>query len=210
MIKFCVWDVGNVIYDYSLEPLHQWVAEKTLDRQLFEARKGKFSFNDYMRGNVSYDKVCQDLEEFYSVPHNLKNKLEINKALHQGVGAHYRETRQVMLELDKKGIKNCVLSNALPILATTARVDDIILPERRFTSYELGLLKPEPEIYDAVRERLGCEFKEMMFVDDKPKNVLAAQKLGIRGIVFNANTVVAEIGRVIGRNQPIFNSRGGR
>ena len=210
MIRFCVWDVGNVIYDYSLEPLHQWVAKKTMNKQLFEEQKGKFSFNDYMRGDITYDKMCQDLEEFYNVPCSPKNKLEINRALHQGVGMRHKETRQAMWELRKKGIKNCVLSNALPILAKTAHVDDIIPSERCFTSYELGLLKPEPEIYAAVRERLGCEFKEMMFVDDKLKNVLAAQQLGIQGIVFNAQTIVAEAAHVVGGKQAIMNLCGGR
>ncbi len=197
MIKFCVWDVGNVIYNYSLEPLHQWVEDKTINRELFEERKGKFNFNDYMLGKISYDKVCQDLEEFYNVPHNPKNKLEIDNALHRGVQLYYKETRQVMQELDKKDIKNCLLSNALPILEKTARVDDIIPPERRFTSYELGLLKPEPEIYEAVRERLGCAFSEMIFVDDKSKNVQAAQKLGIHGIIFDRQTIAAEVRQVV-------------
>ena len=24
VIKYCIWDVGNVIYNYTLEPVHDW------------------------------------------------------------------------------------------------------------------------------------------------------------------------------------------
>ena len=43
-IKYCIWDVGNVIYQYSLEPLHQWCKTHTQDQTLFEANKGKFNY----------------------------------------------------------------------------------------------------------------------------------------------------------------------
>ncbi len=196
-IKYCIWDVGNVIYDYSLEPLHRWMAENTADKALFEERKGRYSYNDYMKGLVPYDALCRDLCDFYAVSYQPEYSIALNRAFHQGVGHFYLETRQMMTELDGQGIKNCVLSNALPILKNTARVDDLIPQERQFTSYDLGLLKPDPAIYAAVRNQLGCAFEELIFVDDKPRNTKAAAELGIRAVTFKPQTVQSAVRTIV-------------
>ncbi len=84
-------------------------------------------------------------------------------------------------------IENCILSNALPLLSETAPAQ--VKKEYRFASFDLKLLKPNPEIYEEVRRRLGCQFDEMIFIDDKEKNVQSAAKLGIHGIVFDKSTI---------------------
>lgn len=51
-------------------------------------------------------------------------------------------------------------------------------------SAELGVAKPDYRIYDILRERLGCKYSEIIFVDDFLHNIEAAQQLGIRAIHF--------------------------
>jgi putative hydrolase of the HAD superfamily len=46
-------------------------------------------------------------------------------------------------------------------------------------SCELGLAKPNPLIYHRMRETLGVDFDEILFVDDFSKNIEAAKALGI-------------------------------
>lgn len=46
-------------------------------------------------------------------------------------------------------------------------------------SCELGLAKPEVAIYQQLRETVGVDFNEILFVDDFTKNVEAAKALGI-------------------------------
>ena len=53
--------------------------------------------------------------------------------------------------------------------------------------------KPDPEIYRRVREKLGCRFEELIFVDDKPKNTKAAAELGIHAVTFNPQTIANDI-----------------
>ena len=43
-------------------------------------------------------------------------------------------------------------------------------------------LKPEPGIYEHLRERHGLDFAESVFLDDMPQNVEAARRLGLRAI----------------------------
>ncbi len=57
--------------------------------------------------------------------------------------------------------------------------DDFIL------SYEVGLIKPNPEIFRLTASRLGVELAEMLFIDDSAGNVQAANDLGVKAIVYS-------------------------
>src|SRR4029450_10908464 len=49
---------------------------------------------------------------------------------------------------------------------------------RRFASHELGLLKPDPAIYREFERRVNQRGNEILFFDDTPENITAAQSLG--------------------------------
>lgn len=103
-----------------------------------------------------------------------------------------------MEQMKKKGIVNGILSNALPNLKDTADAFGLINENRIFCSFDLGLLKPDPRIYESMREKLGCAFGEILFIDDKPANVEAAQALGINALVFNDGTAEKDVSRLMG------------
>ena len=56
--------------------------------------------------------------------------------------------------------------------------DDLLL------SCELGLGKPQPEIYAEAVRRSGCSAAQCLFTDDVPAYVDAARAAGLKGIVF--------------------------
>lgn len=63
-------------------------------------------------------------------------------------------------------------------------------------SARVGLAKPDAEIYHLALELLGRQPDECLFIDDKPRNVIAAEALGIPSIVFiNAAQLEAELER---------------
>lgn len=51
--------------------------------------------------------------------------------------------------------------------------------EKVFYSYEMGLRKPQPEIYKAILHQYELNPKNVLFVDDKKENTDAAAALGI-------------------------------
>ena len=79
VIKYCIWDVGNVIYNYTLEPVHDWCERRTADRETFLRNKGKFSYNNYMKGLVPYAELCRQLCDFYDVPYHKDYTIELNQ-----------------------------------------------------------------------------------------------------------------------------------
>ncbi|MBN2354752.1 HAD-IA family hydrolase, partial [candidate division KSB1 bacterium] len=52
------------------------------------------------------------------------------------------------------------------------------------TSFDVGALKPEAEIYHHALRTLDALPQQCFFVDDKPENIFAAQSLGMKGIVY--------------------------
>lgn len=184
-IKYCIWDVGKTIYPYTLAPLDEWAAAHTSSPELYKQKHGVFAYDydPYMRGEVGFADFCADICRQYGILQTSSTTQEINKALHAGVGKPYPETLETMDMLKRRGISNGILSNALPVLADTAPAEGLVAPEHAFASFDLGLLKPDLRIFQAVRQRLGCRFNEMMFIDDKSANVEAARSLGIHGVV---------------------------
>jgi putative hydrolase of the HAD superfamily len=50
-------------------------------------------------------------------------------------------------------------------------------------SGEVGLHKPQPEIYELAAERLGVDASECVFVDDLRENVEGAERVGMTGVL---------------------------
>jgi len=59
-------------------------------------------------------------------------------------------------------------------------------------SAEIGMMKPQPMIYQLALKQARVEAKEAAFVDDTPKNVEAANALGMHGILFRDPAQVEE------------------
>ena len=49
-------------------------------------------------------------------------------------------------------------------------------------SHEVGLLKPDPRIYELALQRFGLRAERTVFIDDIPTNVEGARAAGLRGI----------------------------
>ncbi|MDZ7785949.1 MAG: HAD family phosphatase [Candidatus Saccharibacteria bacterium] len=52
-------------------------------------------------------------------------------------------------------------------------------------SSRLGVIKPDPAIFEAALEELGCAPEEVIFMDDLDRHVEAARKVGIQAFRFD-------------------------
>jgi len=57
-------------------------------------------------------------------------------------------------------------------------------------SAEVGLAKPDPEIYIHALHQLGVSANRSVMIDDVRENLSAAQALGMRGVLFVESTAV--------------------
>ena len=78
-----------------------------------------------------------------------------------------------------------VISNAWPDLRAYIvenKFDDAFY--NMIISAEVGVMKPQPKIYQLALEQAKVRADEAVFIDDMPANIEAANALGMRGILF--------------------------
>lgn len=64
----------------------------------------------------------------------------------------------------------------------------------RALSYEIGVMKPDPKIYQEAVRLAGVPPEEIFFMDDRPDNVTAACNAGFDAVLFrDANQLAADL-----------------
>jgi putative hydrolase of the HAD superfamily len=110
----------------------------------------------------------------------------------------------LMRDVKQAGLALGVLSNMPGDFLDWARTGIPLFPEldAAVFSCEVNAIKPERRIYEILRDRLGCEFGEIVFFDDVPVNVEKAAELGIRAFLWKgaeeARETLAKLGRALG------------
>ncbi|HHH75824.1 MAG TPA: HAD family hydrolase [Phycisphaerae bacterium] len=92
---------------------------------------------------------------------------------------------QMLAEL-AKSVRLIALTNTNPGHAAVWKkmfADTLESFERIFCSHEISTRKPEAQSYQIALDYLGIEGARAVFVDDKIKNVKAAEAMGMKGIV---------------------------
>ena len=94
---------------------------------------------------------------------------------------------EIVVDLKTAGVRLLGLSNwsaetihHAPVVAPAiSELEDIVVSGR------VGLVKPDPAIFELTRDRFGLDPARTVFVDDLPANVEAAEQLGFIGHVFS-------------------------
>jgi putative hydrolase of the HAD superfamily len=58
-------------------------------------------------------------------------------------------------------------------------IQEGITVDKLFLSCEMGLAKPDPQIYKQTADDLEVQFDEILFIDDNKDNIISANALGI-------------------------------
>lgn len=90
------------------------------------------------------------------------------------------EMEELVHEVKARGLRAIVFSNILPTSA--AKIREIAGYEgfdAEILSCDVGLKKPDLEIYHKAIEIAGCSPEECIFIDDKEVNLTPARQLGM-------------------------------
>ena len=90
-------------------------------------------------------------------------------------------------EFHAGGGRTALLSNSGPEVMAKLRSDRPIgrVFDAVVISSEVGLSKPDPQIYHHCLARLGLEPPQVLFVDDRADNVEGAARIGLRTLQFD-------------------------
>lgn len=185
-IKNIIFDLGGVLVD--------------LDRDacIEEFRKLGFPQADEMLNTYRQKGVFKELEMGTVSPQDLYKYIEgivgraiepekIDQALYAFLVDLPVYKLQMLLDL-RKDYKVFMLSNTNAIMMpfmeqTFFKQQGLSIGnyfDRLFLSYEMGMLKPDAEIFETLLSQAGIEAHETLFVDDAEPNIESALSLGFR------------------------------
>ena len=132
---------------------------------------------DYDRGTRSFDNVAQCLAQFRGSDVQTARHMMATAITYQDQVA---PTAELIAELKDASYRLFVLSNMSKEYIDFLRKMPVYQYfDGEVISCEVGLNKPEREIYSLLLDRFSLDPLQTMFIDDRKENVVAAAELGI-------------------------------
>jgi len=198
-IKGVIFDYGRVLAETrNQEPRAAW--ERRLGLQpdaLIRAVHNEHSWIAAQRGAITIDRHWQVVGTVLGL--RPEDTAALRAAFYSGDVLNV-ELVACIDRIRTCGLRVGLLSNFSADLRTMLGQQDLL---RRFdalaVSAEIGVMKPEAAAYRVVLAMLGLEAPACVFIDDVPANVVAAQAVGMHGIVFVDNaSCLAALTRLLG------------
>ncbi|MEU5540738.1 HAD family phosphatase [Streptomyces sp. NPDC020362] len=148
----------------------------------------------YDRGHVMGPAYWKSVGERIGTPFTGRQIHDLIAADLAGWSEVDEESVDFLAELDGRGLRLGLLSNIPEELAAHYEATHEWLG--RFSvlglSCRIGSAKPDPAAYEWCIRELGLPAEEILFVDDRSDNVLAAREVGLRGHLFTGVAALAE------------------
>ncbi len=150
---------------------------------------------DYEKGLLTTEEFFQQVTQLLGIDVSLESFKGIwtsalvvdgkdsNGLLSSELFQQLRQDHRVIALSNTNEMQFGYLSRVHPLIN---KFDDYVL------SYQVGHLKPDPEIYRVALQESGASPEESLFVDDLAENIEAAEQLGMKGVVFRGESQLRE------------------
>jgi len=186
LIKNVIFDLGNVLVDVHYDEFREKIYNNNVSKEAYD--------NFFLDGNyrlIGYEAGMISTDEFIS---RCINGLQLNMTRDEFIESFNNMFTEItpMKEFvtalsEERKYSLFLLSNTSPLHWQYAKrkFDFLNLFDKFGLSYELKSLKPEKEIYEKAIKHFGVNAEECLFIDDLSENCIAAEKLGIKTIVYD-------------------------
>ena len=199
--------ISAVLFDYGMvlsgppDPTARRDMERILgvDEEMFQAAywKHRDSYDRGMLGGLSYwECVARELHKPLDAV-SMDGLIDADNAL-------WTQPNQPMIDwavsLQRSGMKTGILSNIGDAMEAGIRARFPWLDEfsHHTFSHRLGIAKPDPAIYRHAAEGLQVPVGEILFIDDKEENILAARAAGMIAVQYISHGAFLEEMRRLG------------
>jgi putative hydrolase of the HAD superfamily len=184
LIKAVIFDLGRVLVDVNVRRLQQFFIEQTGSDDVQQAMRHVMAnpvMAQFNTGQIEprafYQSLCIDYRLNLSFEEFTLRWCDIFEPVKGMEGVVETLSKQVTLGL---------LSNTDPLHWGHVRSHYPIMRYflRPTLSFEIGVMKPHPEIYAAAAKHVAVMPSECYFVDDLAENVRGARAVGMRALQF--------------------------
>ena len=193
-IKALIFDVGGVLFlakdkqrdlMLSYKELCKLIPKINMSGEEFFEKSKKIYFSS-TKGEISKEQTLDSLSKILNISPKKVEELII-KALKDNI-VENKDLIKLIRNLKKKGYKTAILSIQWHLSLK------ILNPKRYSKLFDESVIscfdkirKPDPKSYQLILEKLKVKPEEALFVDDKQENLDAAEKLGIKSLIFENN-----------------------
>ncbi len=195
-IKNILFDFGGVLLD--LDPKKTFNAlsnmiggDKTLGQELYF--KHSLLFDNYEKGNIIMENFLWHLQNMCKEVPDISDIIEAWNAMLLG----WNEDKFSLLKQLKSRFNLYLLSNTNEIHLNWVKRDlkrnhqiidfEKVFFTKAYYSHELGMRKPEREIFEYVIRDASILPEETLFIDDNAANISAAREIGIHAYLLPTN-----------------------
>lgn len=184
MLSTVVFDMGNVLVHFCHERMCRQIAEVcgTTTGEIRHLLIDSGLQWNFERGLISPDELHAQVERL------LERTVDQDRLSHAASDIFQLNTPivPVLDELRGRGLRLVLLSNTSiwhfdfirASFDVLSRFDAFVL------SYQVGAIKPEPPMYQAVIEQLHCPPERAFYTDDIPQYVVSGREYGLHAEVF--------------------------
>jgi HAD superfamily hydrolase (TIGR01509 family) len=183
-LMIVVFDIGNVLLRWNPRNLYRKVFDD-------EERMEHFLKTALGMDFVSHTDVVADFAgaleaRAKSFPEFAEELRMFRERWIETLGGPIEENIALLRRLRASGKPVYALSNfAHETFALAERTHDFLSEfDHRVISGHVGVVKPDPRIYEILFERVGRHPSELLFIDDSAANVRASEALGMAAIHF--------------------------
>ena len=182
MIKNIIIDVGGILFDDSKSNIEQ-ILNKKCDL-IYKNAYGN-GFKQCLLGKKTIQEHINSLSnvnDFEDISYILsRDNLSTSYPL-------MNENFEYIRKLKEQGYRLYLLTNITEdtynYISKSINIDTTF--DGGIYSYQEHMLKPNPDIYNLLINRFKLNKEETIFFDDKEENIIVANSLGIKGIVFKS------------------------
>lgn len=183
MIKTVIFDIGNVLMEFSWWPYVRSLFDEDTARVITDAFWKTGYWEEFDRGVLSYEEIVKLMEE--AAPEYVK---EIHLTLER-VGECMRKHDYAIpwiKQLKEMGYQVVFLSNYSEFLMKLKPevLDFLPYMDGGVFSCHVKLIKPDPAIYQVLCDKCNLVPEESLFVDDNAANIESAKEFGLHAIRF--------------------------
>ncbi len=179
-----LWDVGNIIVRWDPRTLYSKIFLDPDERDRFLKDVCTQAWHDeHDRGRTMAEGVARLTAQFPDQAPAIAAWKDRWGEMFSGV---IPETVQAIEALAARDVPMFGLTNMSAETAPETFAMDPAFGHLRLivVSGEVGLLKPDPRLFNLALERIGRPADSLLFVDDNPANIAAARQLGFATHLF--------------------------
>jgi len=183
MIKNIIFDIGNVLADFSWR---EHMVEQGFSEECIEILTKNMIqhplWDELDLGKRHHTEVIADMK---ALSPQYADEIDCYFANPMGIVRPRVRSAELVVSLKERGYGIYLLSNypAWLFELHSSRFDFLKYADGMVISSYVKMMKPDPAIYKILLEKYSLNPEECVFLDDREVNIEAAEKLGIRSII---------------------------